>query len=112
MYIFKQLNLLLYHIITLLSFPRLADCKVTDEWVELLAFGLKFPHLPLRDLDLSNNDLTDSGVKLLCDGLSSQCCRLKTLRYVLDAYITDNCRHVTASYGYRSLGRVHSLHTF
>ncbi|XP_031169800.1 NLR family CARD domain-containing protein 3-like isoform X1 [Sander lucioperca] len=57
----------------------LADCKVTEEWVEHLAFGLKFPYTALRDLDLSNNDLKDSGVKLLCDGLSSQCCRLKTL---------------------------------
>ncbi|XP_068443635.1 NLR family CARD domain-containing protein 3-like isoform X3 [Clinocottus analis] len=58
----------------------LADCKVNEEWIKHLAFGLKFPYLPLRDLDLSNNDLKDSGVKLLCDGLSSQCCRLETLR--------------------------------
>ncbi|KAK9525088.1 hypothetical protein VZT92_017425 [Zoarces viviparus] len=57
----------------------LADCKVTEEWIKHLAFGLKFPYVPLRDLDLSNNDLKDSGVQLLCDGLSNQCCRLKTL---------------------------------
>ncbi|KAK2863273.1 hypothetical protein Q5P01_002806 [Channa striata] len=58
----------------------LADCKVTAEWVEQLVMSLRLPYSDLRDLDLSNNDLRDSGVKTLCDGLSSQCCRLKTLR--------------------------------
>ncbi|XP_034086510.1 NACHT, LRR and PYD domains-containing protein 5-like [Gymnodraco acuticeps] len=57
----------------------LADCKVTEEWVKHLSFGLKFPYSPLRDLDLSNNDLKVSGVKLLCDGLSNAGCRLERL---------------------------------
>ncbi|KAK5893223.1 hypothetical protein CgunFtcFv8_006116 [Champsocephalus gunnari] len=57
----------------------LADCKVTEEWVKHLSFGLKFPYSPLRDLDLSTNDLKDSGVKLLCDGLSNAGCRLERL---------------------------------
>lgn len=86
-----------HHTITLFSTPRLTYCKVNEEWLEHLAFGLKFPYLPLIDLDLSNNDLKDSGVKLLCDGLSSQYCRLKILRYVIDFYM--------------SLGRVHFLHS-
>ncbi|XP_050931378.1 NLR family CARD domain-containing protein 3 isoform X2 [Lates calcarifer] len=59
---------------------KLADCKLTAEWIEHLASALKFPYSSLRDLDLSNNDLEDSGVELLCDGLSSQYCRLETLR--------------------------------
>ncbi|XP_076019248.1 NLR family CARD domain-containing protein 3-like isoform X2 [Genypterus blacodes] len=58
----------------------LADCKLTPESVEYLAFALKFPHSPLREVDLSNTDLNDSGVKLLCAGLESPSCRLETLR--------------------------------
>ncbi|KAK5621113.1 hypothetical protein CRENBAI_013450 [Crenichthys baileyi] len=58
----------------------LNDCKVTAEWIEHLVFGLKFLFSPLQYLDLSNNDLMDSGVKMLCDGLSSPCCELKILR--------------------------------
>ncbi|KAM7366567.1 hypothetical protein PAMP_016000 [Pampus punctatissimus] len=58
---------------------RLAHCNVTAEWIEHLAFALKFSFSALRDLDLSNNDLKDSGVELLCDGLGNPCCRLETL---------------------------------
>uniref|UniRef100_A0A3B3B5H7 B30.2/SPRY domain-containing protein n=1 Tax=Oryzias melastigma TaxID=30732 RepID=A0A3B3B5H7_ORYME len=58
----------------------LAECKVTTEWIEHLTCALKFSGSPLRDLDLSNNNLTDSGVKLLCDGLENPNCRLKILR--------------------------------
>ncbi|XP_059210215.1 protein NLRC3-like isoform X2 [Centropristis striata] len=69
----------------------LADCKVTEEWVKYLAFGLNFPYLPLRHLDLSNNDLKDSGVKLFCGGLSSQCCRLETLSLSGCQVTEDGC---------------------
>ncbi|KAM8748038.1 NLR family CARD domain-containing protein 3-like isoform 3-T4 [Acanthopagrus schlegelii] len=75
----------------------LADCKVTEEWVEHLAFGLKFPYLPLRDLDLSNNDLKDSGVKLLCDGLSSQHCRLKILSLSGCLVTEDGCGYLASA---------------
>ncbi|XP_052453256.1 protein NLRC3-like [Carassius gibelio] len=47
-------------------------CNLTDEHCKIVSSALQSSNSVLRELDLSNNDLQDSGVKLLSDGLKSQ----------------------------------------
>uniref|UniRef100_A0A673IW41 Uncharacterized protein n=1 Tax=Sinocyclocheilus rhinocerous TaxID=307959 RepID=A0A673IW41_9TELE len=59
---------------------RLAICNLTDQSCKGLSSALQSSNSSLRELDLSNNDLQNSGVKFLCAGLRSSNCTLKTLR--------------------------------
>ncbi|XP_042612072.1 NACHT, LRR and PYD domains-containing protein 3-like [Cyprinus carpio] len=51
----------------------LSKCNLTDESCSALATVLSSDSSSLRDLDLSNNNLEDSGVRLLSDGLKQNC---------------------------------------
>uniref|UniRef100_A0A8C7WBX4 NACHT domain-containing protein n=1 Tax=Oncorhynchus mykiss TaxID=8022 RepID=A0A8C7WBX4_ONCMY len=62
---------------------RLSGCLVTEEGCASLVSALRSNPSHLRELDLSNNDLKDSGVKLLSAGLGNPHCKLETLRSVL-----------------------------
>uniref|UniRef100_A0A669EDS3 NACHT domain-containing protein n=1 Tax=Oreochromis niloticus TaxID=8128 RepID=A0A669EDS3_ORENI len=59
---------------------RLSHCDLSERSCEALALGLRSQTSNLIKLDLSNNDLNDSGVKLLSEGLKSPHCTLETLR--------------------------------
>ncbi|KAL1281603.1 hypothetical protein QQF64_000406 [Cirrhinus molitorella] len=57
----------------------LAGCKLTAQCCESLSSSLQSSNSVLRELDLSNNHLQDSGVKFISDGLKSPNCQLQIL---------------------------------
>ncbi|XP_052356540.1 NACHT, LRR and PYD domains-containing protein 12-like isoform X2 [Oncorhynchus keta] len=58
----------------------LSGCGVTKEGCASLVSALRSNPSHLRELDLSNNELKDSGVELLSAGLGNPHCKLETLR--------------------------------
>uniref|UniRef100_A0A672L6K2 Si:ch211-213a13.2 n=1 Tax=Sinocyclocheilus grahami TaxID=75366 RepID=A0A672L6K2_SINGR len=62
-----------------LKILKLSNCALTEESYSALASVLNSDSSSLKDLDLSDNNLQDSGVKLLSDGLKENC-KLEKLR--------------------------------
>ncbi|XP_077077531.1 NLR family CARD domain-containing protein 3-like [Siphateles boraxobius] len=75
-------------VVTATRSARLYDCGLTDEGCVALASGLRSNPSHLRELNLSENKLGDSGIKQLSDLLANPHCKLEILRLV-DCVVTD-----------------------
>ncbi|KAA0721505.1 NACHT, LRR and PYD domains-containing protein 4E NALP-epsilon [Triplophysa tibetana] len=67
-----------------------SGCGLTAESCEVVSSALQSSECPLRELDLSNNHLKDSGVKLISDALKNTKCQLHTLRLSW-CHVTEEC---------------------
>ncbi|KAK2909504.1 hypothetical protein Q8A67_005341 [Cirrhinus molitorella] len=75
----------------------LAGCNLTAQDCEIIASALQSSNSVLRELDLSNNDLRDSGVKLLSEGLRSPDCQLEILRLSGCLVTEEGCGYLSSA---------------
>ncbi|KAI4885929.1 hypothetical protein NFI96_009042 [Prochilodus magdalenae] len=75
----------------------LVGCKLTMNTWETLSAALKSTNSLLKELDLSDSDLQDSGVNLLSAGLKSSNCKLEILRLCYCMVTEEGCSYLASA---------------
>uniref|UniRef100_A0A8B9KNJ4 SPRY-associated domain-containing protein n=1 Tax=Astyanax mexicanus TaxID=7994 RepID=A0A8B9KNJ4_ASTMX len=81
----------------IILFFRLASCNLGIKTCEPLGSVLKLKNSTLKELDLSNNDLNDLGVKLLSAGLKNSHCKLQILSLSGCMITEKGCRSLASA---------------
>uniref|UniRef100_A0A8C1EXS7 NACHT domain-containing protein n=1 Tax=Cyprinus carpio carpio TaxID=630221 RepID=A0A8C1EXS7_CYPCA len=76
----------------------LNDCGLTDKSCPALATVLG-SDTNLKELNMNNNNLQDSGVELLCTGLKNINCKLEILRFLKSPAAEEACEYLTGVLG-------------
>ncbi|XP_008423015.2 NACHT, LRR and PYD domains-containing protein 12-like isoform X2 [Poecilia reticulata] len=80
----------------------LTGCSLSERSCAALSSVFSCQSCSLRKLDLSNNDLRDSGVELLAAGLKSPHCKLETLRLICCNLSKGSCGALSSVLGSES----------
>uniref|UniRef100_A0A8C1ZRC9 NACHT domain-containing protein n=1 Tax=Cyprinus carpio TaxID=7962 RepID=A0A8C1ZRC9_CYPCA len=75
----------------------LAGCCLSNQHCETVCSALQSSNSNPRELDMSNNDLLDLGVRLLCAGLKNSHCQLNILRLAGCCLSDHHCERLSSA---------------